>query len=123
MTPEQKAEQAQALIKACYDDGVATIDDVDYCFHKMTHKKRRKVFAYFTTLQTVSDLGFLDSERFDKVIEPIINEHVTVGGVDGPMLAKCYDAHWETHQKSYTTFIQTALGVISYPFLPENAIG
>lgn len=110
-------EQAAALamIKAVYEDGEAEINGRKYAFLKMTHKRRRKVFAFFTRVAgdiKSGNMWFLESPEFEAV-EKIIGESVTF---DGSLLDKLPE-HWETYPDDYVTFISTALGVISYPFL------
>lgn len=119
MTPEEKTRQAALaaeMIKDCYTDGEAEINGRKYKFLAMTHKQRRKVFAYFTKIAprvSAQDLSFLDSEEFEPV-EAVILDAVTL---DDSLLSKLGDAHWEKHPGDFVPFMSTALQVISYPFM------
>lgn len=119
---KQQAEQARALVKAVYDDGEAAINGRVYVFTKMQHKKRRKVFAFYTRVAgqiQANDFSFLDSSDFERV-EQVINDAVTY---NDSLLSRLGDSHWEKHPDDYLTFIGMALAVISYPFLPANPTG
>lgn len=123
MAPEQEDQQAQAMsmIKAVYDDGEADINGRAYTFTKMVHKERRKVFAFFTKIQkdvNQGNLWFLESPEFQDV-EAIIERRITF---NGSALSKL-PTHWDLYPEDYVVLIQTALGVISYPFLPVSATG
>ena len=109
-------EQARNMIRAIYEDGEAEINGRVYRFTKMTHKQRRKVFAFYTSVSgdvARNDFSFLDSDRFGAV-EDVINKSVTY---NDSLLSVLGDAHWEKYPDDYLQFIPTALGVISYPFL------
>lgn len=117
MKDEEKAlaEQAKEQIKAVHEDGCATINGRDYRITNVNHKKRRKVFSYFTHVQhdlNNRDFWFLESPEWAS-IEEVISNIVTF---DGQLLSKLPD-HWEKHPEDYLLFIQTMLGAISYPFL------
>lgn len=118
---EQELQQAQAardLIKSIYDDGVATINGRDYEFLKMRHQKRVSVFAFFTSIQSQlqqSNLSFLDTPQFKHVFG-IICDHVTF---DGSLISKLPE-HFDNYPSDFVIFVQTALGVMSHPFLPEK---
>ena len=121
LTPEQQAAASMAMIKAVHDDGVAEINGREYQFSKMVHKERRKVFAFFTSVQSqlqTQSLWFLESPEFEAV-EKIIESRVLY---NGQMLSKLGN-HWDLYPQDYVLFIQTALGVISYPFLPASDTG
>lgn len=123
MTPEleQQVAQAQAMIKAVYEDGVATINGRDYQFTTAQHAQRRKVFAYYTKIGRElqnEDFSFLDSPEFEPV-ERTINRLVLF---EGQALAKLPN-HWDEYPEDYLRFIPTAMGVISYPFLKGNVTG
>lgn len=121
MTDEEKQkEQQNALtqIKAVFDDGVATINGRDYVFTKATHKKRLKVFSYFTGVREMMarhDFSFMGDDSYDD-IEKTVGELVTF---EGSLLAKKPN-HWNEYPEDYMKFMTTALGVISYPFLSGN---
>ena len=92
MSKEQQ-KKALEMIKAVYDDGFAEINGNRYDFAAMTHKKRRKVFAFFTGIASElsrQSLEFLDSERFEEI---------------------------ERLMFDYVMLITTALQVISLPFM------
>lgn len=116
LTPEMEA--AKAMIKAVYNDGEAEINGRAYQFVKMTHKNRRKVFAFYTRIQRlmqIQDFSFLDWPDFEPV-EMAINNAVTF---EGSLISKL-PTHWDEHPEDYIMFITTALPVISYPFLAGN---
>ncbi len=110
-----KVQEAQEMIRAVYEDGLAEINGREYCITKMMHKKRRKVFAFFTHVQAdlqKQDFSFLDTDRWDSV-EIIIENAVTF---NGSLLAKLPE-HWDTYPQDYLLFVSTMLGAISFPFL------
>lgn len=112
---KEKQQKAMAMIKAVYDDGFAEINGNRYDFAAMTHKKRRKVFAFFTGV--ASDLSrqsleFLDSDRFEE-IERVMFDYVLY---DGVQLSK-QPEHFETFPGDYVMLVTTALQVISLPFM------
>lgn len=123
MGNEQDTEQAQtaqdealAQIKAVYEDGEVTLPSGrSYTFTKATHKKRLKVFSYFTGVREMisrQDFSFMGTEEYDRV-EAIISDLVLY---DGTLLSKRTN-HWNEFPQDYMLFVTTALGVISYPFL------
>ena len=119
MSAAEEQAKAKAMIKAVYDDGEATINERVYAFLKMTHKKRRKVFAYYSKVSGLvqnRDMSFLDSPEFEAV-EQVVNESVSYNDA---LLSVLGDAHWEKYESDYVTFIMTALPAISYPFFPED---
>ena len=108
-------EEAISQIKAVYEEGVATINGIDYVFTITTHKKRLKVFSYFTPVQerlAAQDLSFMGTKEFDEVMG-IIENIVTV---EGSLISK-KQRHWDERPEDFITFVTTALGVVSYPFL------
>lgn len=112
MSDEKKAI---AMLKAVFEDEEAEINGRVYQFTKTNHKKRRKVFAFYTKIGSrlqSGDMSFLDSPEFEPV-EKVINDIVMV---DGELLSRKTD-HWDEYPEDYITFIGTALGVISYPFM------
>ena len=115
-------DAAQEMIRAVFDDGEAEINGRTYVFVRMTHKKRRRVFAFYTSVAKQvqgGDFSFLDDPRFEAV-ESVINNAVTL---DGSLLSKLGDAHWEDYAGDYLPFTATALAVISYPFLAASPTG
>lgn len=118
---ETAAKNAQEMIKAVYDDGEAEINGRTYKITTLTHKKRRKVFAFFTHHQHAlsrGDFSCLESDEF-QAVENVIENAVTF---DGDLLSK-RPTHWDECPEDYITFISTMLGVISYPFLKGGAGG
>lgn len=112
---EDRIQQAQDMIRQVYEDGVAEINGREYHITKLTHKKRRKVFAFFTHVQAdlqKHDFSFLDSEQWAGV-ENVI-ENVVI--FNDSLLSKLPE-HWNTYPGDYLIFVSTMLGVISYPFL------
>lgn len=121
-TPEQtKTEQARAMMKAVHDDKCATINGRDYNITKINHAKRRKIFAYFTRIQSDlqrGDFWWMESKEWEEV-ERVVENVVTF---DGILLSKA-TGHWDEYPGDYILFVQTMLGAISYPFLPESSGG
>jgi len=108
-------EKALAQIKAVYDDQAAEINGRSYKFTGTNHNTRRKIFAYFTSIQNdiqAGNFSFLSSPGFVP-IEKAINDIITF---DGSLVSKLPE-HWEDHPEDYIKFISIALQVISYPFL------
>ena len=118
-TPEQQAEAARAMIKAVHEDKCATINGRDYQLTSINHIKRRKVFAFFSRIQgdlQRGDFWWLDSKDWAEV-EKVIENCVTYNGD----LISRRERHWEEFPQDYILFVQTMLGALSFPFLPENA--
>lgn len=112
---KEQQEKALAMIKAVYNDGFAEINGNRYDFAAMTHKKRRKVFAFFTSIAgelTHQSMAFLDTDRFDE-IERLMFDYVLY---DGVQLSK-QSEHFESFPGDYIMLITTALQVISLPFM------
>lgn len=112
---KDKQKEALDMIRAVYDDGYAEINGNRYEFATMTHKKRRKVFAFFTGI--ASELGrqsleFLDTERFEE-IERVMFDYVLF---DGVQLSK-QPNHFESYPADYVILVTTSLQVISLPFM------
>lgn len=119
-TSEQRAKAA-AMIKAVYDDKEAEINGRKYKFTATTHLVRRKIFSFFTSVQSQLEsrnFAFLDSAEFAPV-ETAINKIITY---DDMLLDKSPE-HWEKYPEDYLQFISVAMGVISYPFLKGNLTG
>lgn len=117
----ENTQQAMEMVKAVYDDGIAEINGRGYEFTKMRHNKRRSVFAFYSSMAEQLQSGnfaFLDYPAFTP-IEKIINDSVMF---DGSLLSKLPE-HWDEYPEDYVTFIATALGVISYPFLRGSNTG
>lgn len=114
MSKEQQ-NKALEMIKAVYKDGFAEINGNRYDFAAMTHKKRRKVFAFFTGIASElsrQSLEFLDTERYEE-IERLMFDYVLY---DGVQLSKQAE-HFETFPGDYVMVVTTSLQVISLPFM------
>jgi hypothetical protein len=114
MSDQDKKAKALEMIKAVVDDGCAEINGREYKFSRTVHKKRRKVFAFYTKVASQiesGNFGFLDSDEWDS-IESLIADIVLF---DGMQLSKQED-HWEKYPEDYMSFIGTVLPVISFPF-------
>lgn len=112
---KEKQQKALDMIKAVYKDGFAEINGNRYDFAAMTHKKRRKVFAFFTGIASElsrQSLEFLDTERFEE-IERLMFDYVLY---DGVQLSKQAE-HFESFPGDYVMVVTTALQVISLPFM------
>lgn len=119
MTDEElkaiEAIKAHKMIKAVYEDGEAEINGRLYTLTKTTHKKRRKIFAFFTSIKE-GDFSFLESKEFEGV-EELINNIVTF---DGSLISRL-PTHWEDYPEDYIVFVTTMMGALSYPFLKGAA--
>lgn len=119
---QKKEKQKEALqkLKAVYDDKCAEINGRSYRFLATTHQKRRRIFAYYSSVSHLLDsknlnFGFMGTEEFEE-IENLISQMVTY---ENETLNK-RPTHWEQFPDDYILFITTAMGVISYPFLSAN---
>ena len=105
------------MIQSIYNDGSAEINGRAYVFNRMTHKQRRKIFAYYTHIAgelAQNDFSFLDSAEFAPV-EAVIADVVSI---DGALLSRISEDHWLRCPEDYVTFVMIALAVISHPLLP-----
>lgn len=106
--------EALDMIKNVYDEKKAEINGRIYVILNTTHKKRRKIFAFFSKYQSqvvANDYSFLESDDFD-LIEGLINNLVSF---NGDLISRIPD-HWEKYPEDYVLFIVTMLGAMSYPF-------
>jgi len=114
--PQSERQQALSMLKAVHDEQSATLPSGrEYTLTKMTHKQRRRVFAFFTQKQKQiqnGDFSFLDSPEFEPV-EKVIMDTVLF---EGAQLSKLPNI-WDDQPEDYVIFITTMLGAISYPFL------
>lgn len=114
----QAQEKAISMLKAVVDDGYAVINERRYDFTNVPFKEARKVFAFYTSIQDqlqAQNLWFLESSEFEAV-ESIIMSRTLYSGQSINKIG----GHWDKYPIDYTIFITTALGVISYPFLPVS---
>ena len=120
--PQSARTQALAMMKAVHDDQSATLPSGrEYTLTKMTHKQRRRVFAFFTKKQREiqnGDFSFLDSAEFEPV-EKVIMDTVLF---EGAQISKLPNI-WDEQPEDYVIFITTMLGAISYPFLGGGSGG
>lgn len=117
---DKHAKQQEALrqIKAVVDDGnLATINGRDYKLTAFNHRKRRKIFAFYTKyaadLQR-GDFSFLDTADWDE-IERLLND-ATLAGPDQVQISK-QPNYWDEHADDFLQFVGTMLPVACYPFL------
>lgn len=112
-------EAAQALIKAVYDDKEMELNGGrKYKFLTMTHKQRRKVFAFMSRIQNLiqaKDFSFMEWPEFEAV-ESVIHNHITF---EDSLISKRPN-HFDEYPSDYVNFTLTALMVISFPFLDGN---
>lgn len=114
-------EKAQEMIKAIYDDSEMEINGRKYRFTTMQHKRRRRVFAFYTHVMSqvqANDFSFLDTPEFEKV-EQVLADSITYND----SLLSRIDNHWDKYPGDYMQFITVAMGVISYPFLAGGLSG
>ena len=114
--PDSERQQALSMLKAVHDEQSATLPSGrEYTLTKMTHKQRRRVFAFFTKKQReiqAGDFSFLDSAEFEPV-EKVIMDTVLF---EGAQISKLPNI-WDEQPEDYVIFTTTMLGAISYPFL------
>jgi len=116
-TKAEQQKKAEAMMKAVYKDGFAEINDHRYCFTKMKHKERLKVFGFFSSHQNEienGNFGFLGTDKWDE-IQSIIFDRITYNN----SLLSRLDDHFEKDDYigDYILLMSTAMGVISYPLL------
>ena len=103
------------MLKSVHDDKCAEINGRQYHITKVNHKKRRKVFAFFSKVQNdvkYGNMWFLDSQEWADVEKTIEN----VVTFEGNLLSKLPD-HWDNYPEDYLVFVSTMMGALSYPFL------
>ena len=120
MSVQDQREEAMRQVRAVYEDGEAEVNGRKYTFHKMQHMERRKVFAFYSSVQKlmqVQDFSFLDTPQF------AATEAVMWGAIsiDGELLSKKRD-HWEEYPEDYLNLVMVSMGVISYPFIRASGI-
>lgn len=104
------------LLKAINDDKFAEINGRKYDISIFTHKKRVKVWAYFTSVNVLIENGnysFMDSDKFNE-IEAIIFENTIFEN------CKLTTKHFEKYPLDYVKYITTMMGAITYPFFAES---
>lgn len=117
---EQEQRQSFEMLKEVYEEKEATINGRVYKLLSMTHQKRKKVFAFYTSIQNevaTGNYSFIGLESWD-TIEEIINNHVML---DNDIIAKVSD-HFDKYPEDYVIYSFTMLGAMSIPFLPESLI-
>lgn len=117
---EEQRQAAMAQIKAIYEDGEAEVNGRAYKMHKMQHMERRKVFAFYSSVQTqlaAQNFAFLETPGFAEV-EKVMWSAISL---DGELISKRRD-HWEDFPEDYLSLVAAAMGVMSYPFLRASAI-
>lgn len=105
---------SREMIAQAYEDGRVTVNKNVYDFTNMTHKERRTIFAFLTSIKNdlqTGNLSFLDSDRFQKV-ERIIEESTTFEGMQISKLP----SHWDKNLPDYVKFMIAAMGIMSHPF-------
>lgn len=120
MNAQEQRAAAMAQVKAVYEDGEAEINGRTYKFHKMTHVERRKVFAFFTSVQrqiNAQDFSFLDTPAY-AAVEEVMWSNISFGGVT---INKLRD-HWDDFAEDYVSLVSVAMGVMSYPFIRAAGI-
>lgn len=120
MGMQEQREKAMAQVKAAYEDSEAEINGRKYKFHKMTHVERRKVFAFYTSVQrqiSTQDFSFLDTPQYANV-EEVMWSNISF---DGVTISKSRD-HWEEFPEDYINLLSVAMGVMSYPFIRAAGI-
>lgn len=118
------SEQNKALemIAACYEDQEIEVNGRSYLLTKTNHRKRLKVFSYYTKVMNQmqgGDMSFFGTDEFE-AIEKLMNEVLTYDGMQLSKLPK----HWENEEyiDDYIVLMTTSMAVISYPFL-KGSVG
>jgi len=112
---DEDSIKAMKLVKSIFDDKEMDINENTYVFLTMTHKKRRKVFAFYTRVRhliSANDYSFMDWAEFESV-ESIMHDYITFKDQSISKIA----SHWDENPGDYVNFTLAALAVISYPFL------
>src|SRR5690606_13667267 len=87
---------------------------------EMRHKKRVTVFSFYTSIRAqleVGNMAFLDTPHFNQVFS-VMCDHIMF---DDMLLSKLPN-HFDDYPGDFILLVQTALGVMSYPFLPASAL-
>jgi len=116
MNNTETAKKAQKLLKIIHDSKVAEINGRSYEIMAFTHKKRTKIWAYFSSvnqLMELGDFGFMDTPKF-REIELLIFENTIFEK------NKLSEIHFEKYPNDYIEYITTMMGAISYPFFSES---
>ena len=112
------AAASVAAIKAIHEQGGFNIDGRKYSFIKMPFKKAKKIYAYLTVIAgqlEKGNLAFLDSDKFDNEIEPLLMQFTMVDGFKLNTL----ENHFDDFTCDYNQFVITAIQGFAAPFLPE----
>jgi hypothetical protein len=120
MGMQEQREKAMAMVRAVYEDGEAEVHGRTYKFHKMTHVERRKVFAFYSSVQrqiNAQDFSFLDTPQY-AAVEEVMWSNISV---DGVTVNKARD-HWEEFPEDYINLLSVAMSVMSYPFIRAAGI-
>lgn len=120
ITQEEQRAAAMAQVRAVFEDGEAEVNGRKYAFHRMQHVERRKVFAFYSSVQRqvqVGDFSYLDSPQF-AAVEQVMWNAISFGG---DLLSKRRD-HWEEFPEDYLQLVSVAMGVMSYPFIRAAGI-
>lgn len=112
-----EVENAQALIKAVYDDKCAEINGHDYKYLPTTHERRLKIFAYLMSVQdkiSRQDFSFMGTEGWRDTVR-IMENLITY---NDEILSRRKE-HWEKEEfsKDYIKLMLISLQVFSYPLL------
>lgn len=107
------------ILKGVHEDKLATINGRDYKIAQFNHRKRSKVWAYFSSISPLMELGnfnFMDTPKF-REIETLIFENTLFEG------SKLSATHFETYPQDYIRYVTTMMGAISYPFFAASPTG
>jgi hypothetical protein len=113
MSIEKAKAKSLSLLKEIDTDRYAEINGRRYDLLNFTHRKRVKVWAYFSSVSSMiesGNYGFMGSDEYVE-IENIIFNHTAFE--KSALTGK----HFEKYEEDYLMFISVMLGAISYPFL------
>lgn len=109
-----------SAIKQIHESGGFDVGSRQYTFAKMPYKIGKKIFAYLTVVASdleAGNMGFIDSDKFEKDIEPLLMKYVLI---DGFKLDTVPD-HFDEYPGDYMQFVMMSLQGFAAPFLPESA--
>lgn len=112
----------QAAFKELLDKNGFDIGSRQYRFAKMPFKMGKKIFAYLTAVASQLDAGnfsFLDTDKFENDIEPILFDYLLVDGFKLSTL----ENHFDEFPSDYMQAVVAAIQGFSAPFLPESPTG
>lgn len=106
-----------ALLKQLAAEKQFTIEGMVFELSPMPFKTGRKIVAFLSKVEaelSAGSVSFIDSDEFDKKIEPLLMEYTEQ---DGFKLSTMHD-FWDNNQGKYIQFVTMALQGHAAPFFP-----